>query len=672
MDLEAPRQSLVLPARQIHLDFHTAPDIPDVGRDFDPDEFAQILKDSHVNSVTVFAKCHHGMSYYPTSVGIMHPSLSFDLLGTMIDSLHRAGIRAPIYISVCWDEYMADQHPEWLQVDHNGCFVGKRPFDVYGWRLLDLASPYAEYVLSQTEEILRLYGPIDGIFFDIVFQDLQAIWNRWRIKRLRGDGVDPRDTESVARWGLQLERAFMARAYSLVKQSNPEASVFFNGRLRVDRDPSRSSRSESHLFTHFEIESLPTGRWGYNHFPLFASFFQTLGLPLVGMTGIFHTSWGDFGSLKPQTALDYECSRMVAFGAACSIGDQLHPRGRLDATAYQQISRVYSRLERLETWLQGLQPVPEIGVLLAQTANGHQSTALDSDEGALRMLLELHHTFQFIDSAADFSRYKLLLLPDDVPLTNDLVDKVTEYLATGGKLLLTHRSGLNPEGDRFAMNFGVEYLGLAPHNPDYLVPLPKLLWPETTYPLVLYERGSRVSPNIGCEILAMVGYPYFTRSFDRYMSHRQTPFHSVSDDPAIIRHGSVIYCHTPFFRAYRRYAVPAYRHIIGQLINLLLPDRLIQSPNLPTTAEVTVWYNAHHDYYILHILHAVPQRRGSELDIIEDVLPLRDIRLGLRTNRQTRTVMLLPDAVVLESSQVDGVTWVTVPEVRVHGVLVFS
>jgi hypothetical protein len=48
------------PRRTIHLDFHTGPDIPDVGAEFDVDAFARTFVDAHVDSVTVFAKCHHG------------------------------------------------------------------------------------------------------------------------------------------------------------------------------------------------------------------------------------------------------------------------------------------------------------------------------------------------------------------------------------------------------------------------------------------------------------------------------------------------------------------------------------------------------------------------------------------------------------------------------------
>jgi proteasome lid subunit RPN8/RPN11 len=54
-----------LPYRQVHLDFHTSPYISDLLSEFDAAAFAKTMSEAHVNSVTVFAKCHHGMSYYP-------------------------------------------------------------------------------------------------------------------------------------------------------------------------------------------------------------------------------------------------------------------------------------------------------------------------------------------------------------------------------------------------------------------------------------------------------------------------------------------------------------------------------------------------------------------------------------------------------------------------------
>jgi hypothetical protein len=282
--------------RQVHLDFHTPGVIPDIGVDFDAAEFAATVRAARIDSMTVFSRCHHGYSYHPTTIGTMHPGLSFDLLGAQIEALHGIDVRAPIYLTVGWDELMADEHPEWLQVDASGRPCRTRPEDLSSWRFLDFASPYVEYVLALTEEVLDRYDPVDGVFFDIIRQDPNGNGSIWRRRRMQQEGIDPADQAAVAALAQTIEREFMQRASSLVRGRNPEATIFFNSRLRPDRDPERGSRAELPYYSHVEIESLPGGHWGYNHYPLFAAYFQTLGKPLLGMTGIFHTTWGDFTS----------------------------------------------------------------------------------------------------------------------------------------------------------------------------------------------------------------------------------------------------------------------------------------------------------------------------------------------------------------------------------------
>jgi hypothetical protein len=658
--------------RQVHLDFHTPGEIPDVGADFDAARFAQTVVDAHIDSMTVFSKCHHGYSYHPTDIGIVHPSLKFDLMGAQIEALHGAGVRAPIYVSVGWDEAMADIHPEWRQVDANGRFVGRGPREIPGWRLMDLASPYVEYVLAQTREVLERYAPVDGIFFDIVRQEAGAHYNAFRRDRMRTDGIDPEDTEAATAWAMQIERDFMQQAHALVMEYGQDATVFFNSRLRPDREPEAGSRAELPYYTHVEIESLPGGQWGYNHYPLFANYFQTLSHPLLGMTGIFHTAWGDFGSLKTEPALHFECARMVASGAACSIGDQMHPRGVLDAAAYRRIGEVFEHVEALEPWSIGTEAVQEIGVLMAETGPRFHTFGREIDEGVMRMLLELHRPFQFLDAAADLSPYKVIIVPDDRPFDDELAAKVQAYLDGGGSLLVTNRGGLTPAGDRFALDFGVEYVGEAPHSPDFLVAGEEFGAPLTDYPLALYERGSQVRGK-GAEVLARVGYPYFTRSAEVRMSHLHTAFDHLSDDPAVTQQGNVIYCHSPLFAAYRKHAVPAYRQLVATLLDRLAPEPVLDAPNLPTTAEATLLRQpAESNRTILHLLNVLPQRRGAAIDIVEEIIPLRDIRVGVRLDQPANHATLAPSGESLVAETTDGVTWVTLPEVGAHAVVIFE
>ena len=109
--------------RQVHLDFHTSPDISGIGSQFSKENFQRALKKGNVDSITVFAKCHHGFCYYPTKVGNQHPGLDFDLTGAMVDAAHEIGVRAPIYITAGWSHNDAMAHFDWRSVNRDGLWL---------------------------------------------------------------------------------------------------------------------------------------------------------------------------------------------------------------------------------------------------------------------------------------------------------------------------------------------------------------------------------------------------------------------------------------------------------------------------------------------------------------------------------------------------------------------
>ncbi len=121
-DLKCNRPQLALPSRQVHLDFHTSEHITDIGSDFDETQFQQALQSAEIDSITLFAKCHHSWSYYPTQVGRPHPHLQTDLLGRQIQACHQMGVRCPIYMTVGWSCNDAIDHPDWCVRTEDGKF----------------------------------------------------------------------------------------------------------------------------------------------------------------------------------------------------------------------------------------------------------------------------------------------------------------------------------------------------------------------------------------------------------------------------------------------------------------------------------------------------------------------------------------------------------------------
>ena len=69
----------------------------------------------------------------------------------------------PIYITVQWDHYTANEHPEWLVLDEQGCPTGTKLYEPGFYRDLCVNSPYRDFLKAHVKEILQTL-PIDGLF----------------------------------------------------------------------------------------------------------------------------------------------------------------------------------------------------------------------------------------------------------------------------------------------------------------------------------------------------------------------------------------------------------------------------------------------------------------------------------------------------------------------------
>lgn len=648
--------------RQVHLDFHTSEAISGVGEAFEAQEFADVLSGAHVNSVTCFARCHHGWLYYDSKrfPGRVHPHLANkNLLREQIDACHARGIRVPIYITVQWDLFTANEHPEWRVVRPDGSFEGTPLYEAGFYRFLCVNTPYRDFLKAQTQEVLESF-PVDGIFFDIV-QPVDCSCAACR-EKMTLEGLEPAEPESRLAFARRSIAAFQADMTSFVRQLNPDCTIFYNAGHIGTRH-----RSIAETFTHFELESLPSGGWGYLHFPLTMRYARNLGLDCLGMTGKFHTSWGDFHSFKNPAALQYEVFNMLALGAKCSIGDQLHPSGKISQPVYDLIGSVYAEVEKKEPWCSGAEAVVEIGVFTPEEFQGASLDRLPPALlGAVRMLTELGHQFDVLDTSGDLEKYTVLVLPDDIPVSPSFAEKLRAYLDQGGAMILSYHSGLDETGKCFALaEFGVEYQGEAPYSPDFLLPSGQIGkdLPETEHVMTL--RGLEVSPLADSEVLAGVAIPYFNRTYQHFCSHRHTPSSGKIGYPGIVRAGKIIYFAHPIFRQYNENTPLWCKTFLRNALDLLLPEPLVQH-NGPSTLQVTLNEQKAENRQVLHLLHYIPERRSQTIDIIEDVIPLYQLEISIRNPHQVKKVRLVPQEVEIPFAQEKEHILFTIPKVDGH------
>lgn len=635
--------------RQIHLDFHTSALIPDVGARFDKKAWQETLKLGHVDSITVFSKCHHGYSYHPTKVNTMNPTLKFDLLKAQLEACEEIGVRAPVYISAGLDEKDAVAHHEWLRVHPDD--INKEPnFTRAGYHPLCFNTDYLPKLIAEIEEVMVNYNPCE-IFLDIVGETVCCC------EKCRADmtaaGLDYNNYEDVKNFGKKIYRNYLDRVEEAVHKHNPETIIFQNsGHVTKGR------RDLIDTIECLELESLPTGGWGYDHFPMSAAYARTQREDFLGMTGKFHKTWGEFGGFKHPNALRYEAALSIAQGGGCSIGDQMHPEGLLNKSTFGLVGKAYAEVEAKEPWCKGAKYIADIAVLAAEALSGRDEGGI-SDTGANRILLETNRLYNFIDLEDDFTKYKMLILPDIWKFDEKLTAKINDYLAKGGKLLLSGVSGLD-ENNNFCVDTGVKFIGENEFRPTYFIPDFETVNGTTEY---LMRAVNYRFDNIDAEIISNGQNPYFNRTAEHFCSHQHAPNDRSLTYPTAAIKGNIAYIGWDIFRGYAEYGDFHIKELIAYVIKRLMKDDFTIESSVPDRGVTTLLQQ--NDRKIVHLLYAHTTKRGENTEVIEDIVPLYNVDVKVKCD-EPKKVILVPQNEEIDFSYADGKVSFTVPKVEIH------
>ncbi|MBQ8689380.1 MAG: beta-galactosidase trimerization domain-containing protein [Clostridia bacterium] len=607
----------------VHLDFHTSPDISGIGKSFDKEAFTAMIKAANIDLMTVFAKCHHGYSYYPTEVGTMHPGLTFNLLKEEIEAIHAAGAKAPIYIPIGWSKKDADDHPEWHQINfktNKPFYMNSEPSDDpdepigdCSWTALCPLGDYLNYLEAVTHEVCQKFDVSDGIFYDICFINVACGCKSCR-EGMKRAGLDPESYEDAKRYYSQGRIEMMKKLTGIVHSYSPDAPVFYNGGADMNR-------TEFHPYqTHFELEDLPTAWGGYDLMPLRAKFFEKYGKHFLGMTGKFHHAWGEFGGFKSRDALKYECADMLSVGASISVGDHLHPCGALDESTYGLIGYAFDYTRKIEKYSENTEAYTDIAIWLS-----HNS---DSDMGAAKLLQIMHLEFDVVGSGDNLEKYNCIILPDYVKLSDEDKCVLSAFAENGGKIVASYDSAFD--------ELGIFKIAPSEYDLDYI----RCDLEECKTPFLSYSHAYRVSCD--GEALAEVYEPYFNRTHGHFCGHKNTPNKTeAAEYPALVKRGGVIYFAHPVFKAYNNSGNYLLEKYIIKGIDEVY-ERGIVASGLPSCARVRLREEKDGAFLALHLLYAPPVNRGN-VCLLPDFPTLHDVKIEVSTDRKITSVAVEPD-----------------------------
>jgi hypothetical protein len=334
------------------------------------------------------------------------------------------------------------------------------------------------------------------------------------------------------------------------------------------------------------------------------------------MTGRFQKMWGDFGGIKPQPALEFECFRAQALGGGSSVGDQLPPRGTLDPAAYELIGAVYRHCAEAEPFYEGSTALPQIGILSASFPGLNAATTGKSEEGAVQMCEETHYDAAVCDSRSDLSAFDLVILPDTTVIIPELKKRLAEFYRQGGKLIISYRAGFDAEG-KWALDFlPLQFSGEVEKFPTYWRARKDFDATLQRSDRVFYQQGLNVTGGTGTRVLVDRVLPYFKRTDVTFSSHFQTPPVAETDAfPAVIAGDRFVYFADPIFREYRQAGNLAARDVWKKVTQELIGAAPF-GEGLPGT--VLIYPRRRGDDLLLTLLHYIPVRKSLDIDIIEE------------------------------------------------------
>jgi hypothetical protein len=693
-----------VPWRKVHIEYHTSRYIPKVAQRFEADEFGDRLLAAHINGATVFAKDMYGYSYFPSKHGRMHPNLSFDLLGAQVKALRKRKIWVLAYFMLTWNPELAERHPEWLVVHKPGdksrpkpeqaseaqkAFTntvkpeaprpakdGTKPagppaedkgYRAYLWQFCIAREEFLKGELDLIQELVSKYK-LDGVWLD--GGGSPPCYCDECVRQLRKKGLDSFDVGVQYAHKEELRQSFLKRIHDVIKKTRPGCLVCpqnqgtFYG--LAQRAPLVDCSSQEALFT-------DAAHYGYHYFPTVIRYARGFGIPFYGCTVCFKDFWADFGGLKSPAQIHTEVAAYVSQGARCDIGDQVPPDGRLEPAIYHVIGQAYRHIERIEPYLEQAVPVTEAALM-----GSGDAPCNEVNYGWVKLLTESRVQFDIVERETKWEeRYALVILPENFWVDQTMASRLQAFIASGGAVIAAHTSAvLAGTNKSWLERYGLQYAGMSPFTPAYMVPKAKFTGNIPPYAYALYEGASQWRAKAPTEILAVLGEPLFQRSPEHYMSHQQTPFDHTTEYAAVARNGKVALVAFPLGQGYYNQGFWAYRQAFQKALGEVLPAPLIQT-DAHLSTELSLTHQAarpdaeRRERYMVHIVNFSPVRRTPKhTDFHDDPIPLTDVtvRVNLPLKASTAKALYAGKDLPVRRAASGGVEFL-VPRVDIHEVL---
>lgn len=644
----------------MHFDFHAGPGQKNIGENANPELIARMLDAVKPDYVQCDTKGHSGVTSYPTKVGNPAPEIKADILRMWRKLTAERGIALYAHHSGVWDNTAIEKNPDWAAVDAEGN-LNKQKNSVFG--------PYVdELLIPQLIELAVDYG-LDGVWVDgecwAVVVDYSKHATDAYFRRYSESPPRPGDPDynKYLKFNRDGFREYVTRYINAVHEAAPNFQIASNWlytsfvpeepTVPVDFLSGDYSPNDSLNTARFEGRCLQNQR-----LPAFAN-------PSLPNRGWDLMAWGfsmvdGVMCVKELPQLCQEAAAVIMLGG----GFQFYNRqcvGSVQDWPIDMWAKLAEFCRAREELCHNAVPVPQIAILLSERAFYKNKTDLftpygnkhiDDLKGLLFAALDAGYSTEVLMSHymldCDLSKYGAILIPNLDSIESTLKDKLIEYVAAGGNLIVTGHNSC----ELFRAYLNIEIDG-ASEKPGKIC-----VWDGSRYaPLV--TSYSTVRP---CEISEVTGRFTFNDESSEFARTGQ-----VASTRTKYGEGTVsgVYFDVGPYAAMK---TPAVRNFIGNVIGAVFTPKVrVRGSHL---VELMLMQGTDGQLRI-NLLNTGGVHSDSHYRAFDEVPPLYNLKLELRIEKEPTAIYCEPDHTPLEFEydKNSGIAHIMLPRLDIHCII---
>lgn len=624
-------------------------------------QLVELAKRLHANVLVIFARDPWGRIFYRGGrAGKEHPKMVGDIVREAVEEGRRIGVKVVVMVGHTANKYLYHLHSDWAQVNRNGEIIVLEhiPFSLEHyepeWPQLCINSPFIEHVKKEVVEAHSL--GVDGVFLDSfryqpdIERACYCEWCRRRFREEHGyempkepNWLDKRWRE-LWEWRYKVVVERIKELYKLSKEIDPGKVFMYNS--HPGGWAGRTNRVVEEARNYIDVVFAECSEADHQP-PGFITEMTKLtramsgGKPVWSSRNYFHL----YRTVMSTTPIVIKQGlREAVLGGGSPWALIFSISYFQDPSSLDAIGEVFKQYEEIEEYLEDTEPYRFAGILVSNHTRDyygreHPERYVDGIRGMYYALIHSHIPVEFISEKdavnPDYlSKYKVLIVPNTVCLSEEIGDSIKEYVRRGGKLLSTYLSSTR---DKYCIRrydfyypevIGARFIGVLRKPWTYLIldldkkhPLfnnvktETILWGDMSYEFI----ASRTTPNIGWhtmlddvigEVLGYIGLSSTDWGHEYTLGRSPPALGALTKLPGIILNnygeGKSLYFTGQLGRHYWRIGLPIYKKLIENSILYLGGEPDIQVI-APETVHSEIFVQG--ERIIIHLLnHTYNQR----------------------------------------------------------------